>query len=202
MDLNQAPPLAAYVDLPRLAELAQEQVKKALDSFVRADADEAQEVLAGDDHLDDLFVKIFNELLAFMMEDSRNIRRATSLVSICQAPGADRRPRGERGGDGHLHGARHGRAPPAQPGRRELRPANRLPTGLARPVRDRRPSSLTTLRVAWAWPGLPRRKVLVVDDDPSWRSMIVLELEELGYEALRPRTEPRRSACSRRKTAR
>src|SRR3982751_2219185 len=31
MDLNQAPPLAGYVDLPRLAELAQEQVKKALD---------------------------------------------------------------------------------------------------------------------------------------------------------------------------
>jgi phosphate transport system protein len=84
MDLNQAPPLAAYVDMPRLAELAQEQVKKALDSFVRADVDEAQEVLAGDDHLDDLFVKIFNELLAFMMEDSRNIRRATSLVSICK----------------------------------------------------------------------------------------------------------------------
>ena len=42
------------------------------------------EVLAGDDHLDDLFVKIFNELLAFMMEDSRNIRRATSLISICK----------------------------------------------------------------------------------------------------------------------
>ena len=84
MDLNQAPPLAAYVDLPRLAELSQEQVKKALDSFVRADPEEAQEVLAGDDHLDDLFVKIFNELLAFMMEDSRNIRRATSLVSICK----------------------------------------------------------------------------------------------------------------------
>ena len=35
MDLNQAPPLAAYVDLPRLAELAQEQVKSALDAFVR-----------------------------------------------------------------------------------------------------------------------------------------------------------------------
>jgi phosphate transport system protein len=84
MDLNQAPPLAAYVDLPRLAELSQEQVKKSLDAFVRADPESAEEVLAADDHLDDLFVKIFNELLAFMMEDSRNIRRATSLVSICK----------------------------------------------------------------------------------------------------------------------
>jgi CheY-like chemotaxis protein len=26
--------------------------------------------------------------------------------------------------------------------------------------------------------------VLVVDDDPSWRSILVLELEELGYEPL------------------
>src|SRR5215469_3158453 len=32
--------------------------------------------------------------------------------------------------------------------------------------------------------GTPRRKVLVVDDDPSWRSILMLELEELGYEAL------------------
>ena len=32
--------------------------------------------------------------------------------------------------------------------------------------------------------GTPRRKVLVVDDDPSWRSILLLELQELGYEAL------------------
>jgi phosphate transport system protein len=84
IELNQAPPLAAYVDLPRLAELAQEQVKKALDAFVRADPKTAEEVLQSDDQLDDLFVKIFNELLGFMMEDSRTIRRATAVVSICK----------------------------------------------------------------------------------------------------------------------
>jgi len=83
-ELNQAPALAPYVDLPRLAELAQEQVKKALDAFVRADPKTAEEVLQSDDQLDDLFVKIFNELLGFMMEDSRTIRRATALVSICK----------------------------------------------------------------------------------------------------------------------
>jgi phosphate transport system protein len=84
IELNQAPPLAAYVDLPRLAELAQEQVKRALDAFVRADPKTAEEVLQSDDQLDDLFVKIFNELLGFMMEDSRTIRRATAVVSICK----------------------------------------------------------------------------------------------------------------------
>ncbi len=84
MDLNQVPPLAPYVDLPKLAELAQNQLKRALDAFVRADADHAKEVLKGDDHLDALFLKIFNELLSFMMEDSKNIRRATSLMFVAK----------------------------------------------------------------------------------------------------------------------
>jgi phosphate transport system protein len=84
MDLNQVPPLAPYVDTPRLAELAQQQVKKALDAFVSGDVNKAEEVLQGDDLLDALFLKIFNELLAYMMEDSKNIRRATALMFIAK----------------------------------------------------------------------------------------------------------------------
>jgi phosphate transport system protein len=84
LDLNQAPPLKAYVDLPKLAGLAQSQLKDALDAFVTADPKKAEEVLRGDDHLDVLYLKIFNELLAFMMEDSRNIRRATSLMFVAK----------------------------------------------------------------------------------------------------------------------
>ncbi len=84
IDLAQAPPLAHYQDLPRLAELAQRQVKKALDAFVAADAGRAEEVLGGDDHVDALFLKIFNELLAFMLEDARYIRRAMSLMFVAK----------------------------------------------------------------------------------------------------------------------
>ncbi|MCP3169092.1 phosphate signaling complex protein PhoU [Myxococcus qinghaiensis] len=84
IDLNQAPPLAPYVDTPRLAELAQRQVKRSLDAFVSGDVTKAEEVLQGDDLLDALFLKIFNELLAYMMEDSKNIRRATALMFIAK----------------------------------------------------------------------------------------------------------------------
>lgn len=83
-DLNLAPPLKPYVDTPRLAELALQQVKKALDAFVSSDAARAEEVLKADDHLDALYLKIFNELLGYMMEDSKNIRRATSLMFIAK----------------------------------------------------------------------------------------------------------------------
>ncbi|AKQ65186.1 Phosphate transport system regulatory protein PhoU [Myxococcus hansupus] len=84
IDLNQVPPLAPYVDTPRLAELAQRQVRMSLDAFVSGDVTKAEEVLRGDDLLDALFLKIFNELLAYMMEDSRNIRRATALMFIAK----------------------------------------------------------------------------------------------------------------------
>jgi phosphate transport system protein len=83
-DLNEAPPLKAYVDTPRLAVLAQQQVKKALDAFVSSDVAKADEVLKEDDHLDALYLKIFNELLGYMMEDSKNIRRATALMFIAK----------------------------------------------------------------------------------------------------------------------
>jgi len=83
-DLNQAPVLKPYMDTPRLAELAQQQVKKALDAFVSADPVKAEAVLKEDDHLDALYLKIFNELLSFMMEDSKNIRRATALMFIAK----------------------------------------------------------------------------------------------------------------------
>jgi phosphate transport system protein len=82
IELNLAEPLSFEVDLPRLSELAQEQVRAALDAFVTSDARAAEAVLRVDDQLDDLFVRIFNQLLGFMMEDSRVIRRATALVSV------------------------------------------------------------------------------------------------------------------------
>jgi len=80
VDLAQAPPLRPFHDLEALATLTQEQLKKALDAFVEGDVAKAQEVMDGDDLLDALYLKIFNELLAMMMEDSRTIRRATSFM--------------------------------------------------------------------------------------------------------------------------
>jgi phosphate transport system protein len=80
IDLVQAPPVGPLHDLESLAESAKAQLANALDSFVHRDAGKAEEVMHGDALLDALYLKIFNELLALMMEDSRVIRRATSLM--------------------------------------------------------------------------------------------------------------------------
>jgi len=84
VDLAQAPPLRPSHDLETLAGLSQAQLKKALDAFVEGDVEKAKEVIAGDELLDALYLKIFGELLATMMEDSRAIRRATSLMFVAK----------------------------------------------------------------------------------------------------------------------
>jgi phosphate transport system protein len=84
VDLAQAPALRPLHDLVKLAELSEAQLKRALDAFVTGDTAEAEEVLQGDDHLDALYLKVFNELLGLMMEDPRAIRRATSLMFVAK----------------------------------------------------------------------------------------------------------------------
>ena len=83
-DLNQVSPLRPLHELYKLADLAQAQLKKALDAFVHSDAEKAEEVLKTDDLLDALYLKILNELVALMMEDSKNIRRAMSLMFVAK----------------------------------------------------------------------------------------------------------------------
>jgi phosphate transport system protein len=80
LDLNQAPPLRPFHDLSSLSEMTEAQLKKALDAFVQQDVARAEEVIAGDEVLDAVYLKLFNELLTYMMEDSRVIRRATSIM--------------------------------------------------------------------------------------------------------------------------
>jgi phosphate transport system protein len=80
VDLNHAPPLGPLHDLAKLADLAEAQLKRALDAFVTGDVVKAQEVMRGDELVDAVYLKVFNDLIQRMMEDSKNIRRATSLM--------------------------------------------------------------------------------------------------------------------------
>ncbi len=80
LDLNKAPPLGPMHDLVKIADLAEEQLKGALDAFVTDDAAKAEQVMGSDDLVDALYLKIFNDMVLVMMEDPKNIRRATSIM--------------------------------------------------------------------------------------------------------------------------
>lgn len=82
LSLIQEPPLKPLIDIPRLAQIAQEMVKRSLDALVRLDAATAKQVCEQDDLADQLHEQIVRELISFMLEDKNNIRRALDLISI------------------------------------------------------------------------------------------------------------------------
>jgi phosphate transport system protein len=84
LELNNETPLKPYVDLPRMADETQMMLRESLDAFVAKDADRARRVIARDQIIDDLYAQIFRELLTYMMEESKNVYRATRLQSIAK----------------------------------------------------------------------------------------------------------------------
>jgi len=82
LELNLEPQLKPYIDIPRMAEVAQSMVKDSIDAFMRDDTELAQEVIDRDDVVDDLQHQIYRELLSYMAEDPRTIGCATRILFV------------------------------------------------------------------------------------------------------------------------
>jgi phosphate transport system protein len=81
-ELADEAPVKAYIDLPRMAELARDMVHKSLDAFVAESDDLALAVCTSDDAIDKLHEQLFRELLSFMVEDPTTITRAMRLLFV------------------------------------------------------------------------------------------------------------------------
>lgn len=84
LELNQEPQLKPFIDLPRMADVAQRMLRESLDAFVREDVELALNVCREDDVIDDLHAQLFRELLSYMMEDPHTIQRAIRLLFIAK----------------------------------------------------------------------------------------------------------------------
>ena len=82
LELNEEPQLKPYIDIPRMAEIAQGMVRDALDAFVKRDSALARDVLTRDDMVDNLNYQVFNELLFFMIQDTKTVSRAVKITYI------------------------------------------------------------------------------------------------------------------------
>ena len=82
LELNEEPQLKPYIDIPRMAEVAEGMVRDALQAFLEKNTSLAYEVIKRDDEVDQLTVQIFNELLLFMIKDSTTITRAIKISYI------------------------------------------------------------------------------------------------------------------------
>lgn len=69
-------------DIPRMAELASQMLKDALDAFTRGDVALANDVIRRDDEEDRLKSQTFNTLVALMQADSSTIQRGMDHILI------------------------------------------------------------------------------------------------------------------------
>jgi len=77
--LNDLPQLKPYIDLPRLAELTQQQVHAILGAVIDADQDLARAIAMRDDEVDDVYHRLWKSLLGYMNEPA-NVERAAILL--------------------------------------------------------------------------------------------------------------------------
>ena len=82
LELNEEPQIKPYIDIPRMASIAQSMVKDSIDAFMRQDVSLANEVCTRDDEVDGLNRQVYRELLSYMAEDPRLIGRATRILFI------------------------------------------------------------------------------------------------------------------------
>ncbi len=76
------PLLKPLIDIPLMAEKAQDMLHRALEAFINRDAELARAIPKEDDEVDALYNQVYRELLTFMMDDPRTIDRATYLLWV------------------------------------------------------------------------------------------------------------------------
>ncbi len=84
ISLNQEPQIKPYIDIPRMAEIAQSMVKDVLDAFVNRDPKLARSVCARDDVVDGLNDQVVRELLTYMVSDPKTITRSVHLMIVAR----------------------------------------------------------------------------------------------------------------------
>jgi phosphate transport system protein len=84
-ELAQEPPLKINVDLGRLAGLALEMLKVALDAFVHRDSAAARAVIPRDREVDALNKEIHRVLVQHMVEDPQGIARCLNFMVVSKS---------------------------------------------------------------------------------------------------------------------
>lgn len=80
--LADEPPLKPYVDIPRMADIARGMLMDSLEAFKHRDTALARVVCNRDDEVDELYDKLYHELIGYMVKDPANIQRATYLIWV------------------------------------------------------------------------------------------------------------------------
>lgn len=82
LEMCNEPLLKPLIDVPRMAKIAQGMLHDGIQAFLEGDDTRAKQIASRDDEIDQLYDQVLRELLTYMIEDPRNIRRATYLLWV------------------------------------------------------------------------------------------------------------------------
>jgi phosphate transport system protein len=83
--IEKMAPVDLPVDIPRMAAMAAEMVRKSLQAFIEADAELARSVLTMDDAVDQMNRSAFKTLTQVMAEQSHIAPQALNALMICRS---------------------------------------------------------------------------------------------------------------------
>jgi phosphate transport system protein len=85
VELSTEPQLKPYVDIPRMAHMATDMLKDALDAFVNRDTAKARAIIPRDKEVDALNKQLHRELSSYMVERPSTITRCLNLMVISKS---------------------------------------------------------------------------------------------------------------------
>ena len=83
--LSAEPSIKTYVDLPRMATIAIQMLRDAMDCFLQIDAEKALIICQRDKEVDDLNRQLYRELSSYMIERPETTSRALELMFISKS---------------------------------------------------------------------------------------------------------------------
>jgi phosphate transport system protein len=78
--IGNQPHIKPIVDLPRMAQIAVDMVHRAVGAFVAHDVDQARLIPQEDDQVDELYQKVYRDLVGIMLTDPTTIDQANLLM--------------------------------------------------------------------------------------------------------------------------
>ncbi len=84
LSLNQEPQFKPYIDISKMAGIAQSMIRDVIDAFVNRDSNLARSAWKRDDLVDKLNNQVMKELLTYVTEDPKNITRAVRVMIVCR----------------------------------------------------------------------------------------------------------------------
>ena len=84
-ELNTEPLLKPLIDIPLMADIAQEMLRDSITAFIDANTGLAVEIIGRDKSVDDINKQLARELTSYMIENPRTITRALNLLTISAA---------------------------------------------------------------------------------------------------------------------